>query len=143
MAILNYCHVTLQRSVNRLFLLYIGGNGIYNLWHFRFVASWQHEPNFSGWLEKSKTGNKAYCGVCSKYLSCSHITITRHAQSSAHIWNVKQAECTPTISKSMLAANNTQNRVATAEVRLSAFIAEHDFTNIAGRTAVETSSVAK
>ena len=98
-----------------------------------FVETWLQREEFKNWLEV-KTGSdkkrKPFCKFCSKTLSCSKTGLKRHLKSKTHEKCVAAVGCTKTTttvsSLWQKSATLTGDRVKSMEIKLSAFVAEHD-----------------
>ena len=92
-----------------------------------FVDNWLEIPEFKDWLAKKKLSGKKiklYCKLCEKIFSCSKTAIKRHEISKKHQEKVKTTT-TSSIAK-MINQLTTADATTSMEVKLCAFIAEHN-----------------
>lgn len=94
------------------------------------MASWEKDPLFREWLsEKPKT--KAYCNWCLTVVnieSGGKADLKKHAGTKKHEANAKNLKMQPTIKTvlGMGSYNSRKRSVMTAELRMAAFLAEHN-----------------
>ncbi|KYM96899.1 hypothetical protein ALC62_12436 [Cyphomyrmex costatus] len=102
-----------------------------------FQYSWLSIDTFKDWLMPHENDEKALCSVCNKVISCGKSDLTKHSLTKLHINNInKNRNITPSALLHKLESNVTEkkdhvNKVKTAEIKISAFYAEH---NIAFQT---------
>ncbi|EFN84798.1 hypothetical protein EAI_00952, partial [Harpegnathos saltator] len=93
----------------------------------QFQASWLEEDIFKGWLIPHSTENRAICTTCDVTIQCYKTKLIEHSQTDTHIENthVKNAQNeSKTITES--ATLTYENKVKRAEIKLTAFIVEHN-----------------
>lgn len=97
-----------------------------------FKASWLQIKEFKGWLVAHSDNRKAFCSACKKVLVCGKSELLKHATRKHHIANINKI-CDDNPSTSPLTVdhdNNMEmdniNKVKAAEIKLTAFFAEHN-----------------
>jgi hypothetical protein len=94
-----------------------------------FVDSWLTEQQFSGWLTKqlgTERKPQPFCNTCSRFITCSKTGLKRHLVSKSH--QTKYATSTGRCSTitSLFDRATNRNETPTMEIKLCAFIAEHN-----------------
>ena len=93
-----------------------------------FVDHWLTNKEFKYWLcKRVGKDNKVqpYCKTCGRFLTCSKTGLKRHLATTLHQSNSRDTAHTSTI-KSHLTKAATQEDSSLMEIKLCAFIAEHD-----------------
>ena len=93
-----------------------------------FVDSWLSDKQFEGWLcKRIGRGNtcQPYCKVCDKFLTCSKTGLKRHLATYLHQKRSATTENTSTIT-SLFTKAATKEQSSSMEIKLCAFIAEHN-----------------
>jgi hypothetical protein len=95
----------------------------------KYQSNWEQEPEFKGWLQPSKKGiTFAHCRCCNKDFVCGKSEIEKHSKGKNHLSKVKSLLKQPTLTAlpSVSRANLLTTKVKTAEIKLSAFVIEHN-----------------
>ena len=96
----------------------------------QFVYSWTLEPEFSGWLQAVQDDpERAFCTVCQKKLKCGKSEFRKHSSTAIHVRKLLGAPADVVDLASAMSKNEESAHkvdVKSAEIRLSAFIAEHN-----------------
>ncbi|KAG0425991.1 hypothetical protein HPB47_026870 [Ixodes persulcatus] len=92
----------------------------------RFREAWLELPEFKGWLAPDpRNPFRASCKACNASLVAGHSELTKHSKRDAYIKATvglrKQTLMTAFVQKS----NPHEQNVKTAEIKMSAFVAEH------------------
>ncbi|KAG5881767.1 hypothetical protein JTB14_005530 [Gonioctena quinquepunctata] len=94
----------------------------------KFCPNWLENPEFMGWLRKSKstdpkTGSDlAKCIVCMTTITAHKRVLSKHSQSERHKYHLKQVSNTPTI-ESMSRNAEIDMQVRRAELKLCSLLA--------------------
>ncbi|XP_063230874.1 uncharacterized protein LOC134535624 [Bacillus rossius redtenbacheri] len=98
----------------------------------KYNVSWESNPAFTGWLSISKKGEGyAYCKACMCDLSASaagKVEIEKHSKGKKHLTNVTAVSKQHTLldMPSMNKKIKLETQVKEGEIRLAAFLAEHN-----------------
>ena len=89
-----------------------------------FMDNWLDVPEFKGWLTKRLSGRKMkpYCSLCEKFLTCSKTGVKRHKK---HQENSKAKSGASSIG-TMMTQRTTANATTSMEVKLCAFVTQHN-----------------
>ena len=92
-----------------------------------FMDNWLTIPEFKGWLVKKLHSKKMkpYCSLCEKVLTCSKTGIKRHEISKRHQDKAKTTKTTTTL-RQVFNQMTTDDATTTIELKLCAFIAQHN-----------------
>ena len=92
-----------------------------------FMDNWLGVPEFKGWLTKRLSGKKMkpYCNLCEKFLTCSKTGVKRHMVSKKHQEKSNAKSGASSILK-MMNQPTTADASTSMEVKLCAFVAQHD-----------------
>lgn len=104
-----------------------------------FQQLWLKDPQFKGWLEAVPSDNtKAKCYCCNAVLSCGKSDLQKHAKTEKHVNNVKRIKGYRPIDLAFQLASSSpdeaaakakqshENKVKACELRLAAYVAEHN-----------------
>lgn len=95
----------------------------------KYRKQWEDQPEFKSWLEADGDVFKARCRVCNISLKAEKGVLSQHSVSKKHLNNVSSVSSTCSIVKafsSVKTDENTEVMVKSAEIKLSAFFAEHN-----------------
>ncbi|KAK0172507.1 hypothetical protein PV328_005815 [Microctonus aethiopoides] len=96
----------------------------------KFVNAWLQDPLFKEWLKTSPNGDRAFCSICVRDLSCSRSVLVDHVRTQIHIDNYKclyDRLPTASVDASKAISNVKLNmRSEKVKMELSAFFAEHN-----------------
>lgn len=95
----------------------------------KYQPNWEQLPEFKGWLQPSEKGpTYAHCSCCNKDFVCGKSEIEKHAAGKNHTKKVKSSvsQQTLTTMANVARSNILSNLVKTAEIKLAAFIVEHN-----------------
>ncbi len=94
----------------------------------KYSAAYENDPVFKGWIKASTKGDLyAYCIPCDKHLklTAGKTDLKRHADNKKHKDAAKEVQSNRPITN-IFSSKISQSKVNSAELRLAAFIAEHD-----------------
>lgn len=99
--------------------------------HFihKYRPEWEQNQEYKNWIQPSKKGGTFfYCKVCGDDKKAGISAVKRHCKSEKHIKNFKVIKSNRpiTITDGFINAKSTENKVKEAEIRIAAFIAEHN-----------------
>lgn len=80
------------------------------------------EDVFKGLLATHQVQNKAFCSKCNTTIRCSKSHLIRHSQNVKHIQNMSSQNQSLEVKKKL----SHKDKVKRAEIKLSAFFAEHN-----------------
>lgn len=119
----------------------------------KYLTRWEAEPKYKGWLAASKKGPLYfYCKSCNADCKGGKSEIDRHLASSKHRNSAASLQSTRTLTSMPAVSGQTQldKSVKEAEIRLAAFITEHNLPfNVMGhlvdvvKAACDDSQIAK
>ncbi|KAH8027920.1 hypothetical protein HPB51_011150 [Rhipicephalus microplus] len=119
----------------------------------KYLTRWEAEPKYKGWLAASKKGPLYfYCKSCNADCKGEKSEIDRHLASSKHRNSAASLQSTRTLTSMPAVSGQTQldKSVKEAEIRLAAFITEHNLPfNVMGhlvdvvKAACDDSQIAK
>lgn len=94
----------------------------------KYLSKWETDPKFKGWLSASKKGEYYFfCKACDVDCKGGKSEVERHAQSTKHKKCASSIKSTPTLTEMPFAsATKLGKSTKEAEIRLSAFVAEHN-----------------
>lgn len=100
-------------------------------YHQRYSILWEASPLYKGWLTVSKKGSLyAFCKLCGSdiLVKAGKTQLDKHAKSKKHIDSCKTLLRQPTINSlpSVQLCNGLATKVKDAEIRLAAFVVEHN-----------------
>lgn len=94
----------------------------------KFSSNWLTVPEFSGWLQKSKSMKDshelAFCKICQTNITAHKHDLFRHYQSDKHKLRCKDIETTKDLRKVL--DNSPYEKVRSAEIKLAALLAENN-----------------
>lgn len=96
-----------------------------------FVSSWLHDPLFKQWLMPPSRHAPARCSACKHDFpdNANRTSLVRHSQTPLHLGNLKNIASNKILSNEKAKEDIT---AASKEVKLAAFIAEHDISHRVG-----------
>lgn len=93
-----------------------------------FVDEWLTDKQFKEWLSKrvgKENKPQPYCKYCQKFVTCSKTSLKRHSTSNIHHKNTKDTSAAGTLT-SYFTKSATRDETSSMEIKLCAFIAEHN-----------------
>ena len=94
----------------------------------KFVDSWLEVKEFKGWLVKKRGTDgsiKPYCNICQLEINSTKTGIQRHMDSAKHQRKIQSTKGSQSLS-TLFKRNSFENQRKVIEVKLCAFIAEHN-----------------
>ena len=94
-----------------------------------FKDNWLQMTEFKTWLSKRMAPDgkmKPFCKVCTCWLTCAKTSLKRHGESQKHQGKVKLSRAGKMSSIDQLVRTPTSEATTSIEVKLCAFIAEHN-----------------
>ena len=95
----------------------------------KFQEKWLHDSRFTAWVCRSKKSeNKAFCNVCNCEVAGSVTLLERHSKTEKHLKNFQSREKSKKVTSFFQpsASSKFEKQVAAAELKLCAFVAEHN-----------------
>lgn len=95
----------------------------------KYKTEWEKDIQFRGWISKSTKGNNyAFCKACCVHLTAGKCDLEKHAATRKHGSNAKKLIGQQTLLSmpSTSQATHEGNQVSEGEIRLAAFLAEHN-----------------
>lgn len=95
----------------------------------KFNFAWLDEDIFKGWLAPHSENNKAFCTACQKILTCYKSHLIKHSKSAAHVEKINSQSLNNNdnaLNSSVSSVSNCKEKIKCAEIKLSAFFAEHN-----------------
>ncbi|KAK0179351.1 hypothetical protein PV327_005110 [Microctonus hyperodae] len=96
----------------------------------KFNNTWLQDPLFKEWLKISPNGDKPFCSICVRDLSCSRYVLVEHVQTQKHIDNYKclydRLPIAPVDTSRSMSKIKLNMRLETVRMELSAFFTEHN-----------------
>lgn len=97
----------------------------------KYNKAWESESNFKGWLSPSSKGNFfGFCSACNVHISVSSgkMSVQKHSAAKKHKQNCTVVAKQPSVSDmpSVSSRKKIHESVQESEIRLAAFICEHD-----------------
>jgi len=81
---------------------------------------------FKGWLAPHPNINKALCILCNRTIVCIKTHLIKHSQSASHIEKASSQNLFHETTKNSTDSLSHKDNVKRAEIKLAAFIAEHN-----------------
>lgn len=97
----------------------------------KYNTAWEYDPEFKGWLRPSSKGQLfGFCSACHVHISVSHgkMEVRKHSASKKHKQNCTAVAKQPSVldMPSVSGKKKLHESVQESEIRLAAFICEHD-----------------
>lgn len=95
----------------------------------KFQEKWVHDSRFSSWVGKSNySENKAFCRLCNCELAGSVTQLERHSKTEKHMKNLNSRDKSKKVTSFFQpsVSSKFEKEVAAAELKLCAFVAEHN-----------------
>lgn len=94
-----------------------------------YRQAWEKNPIFKGWLTRVKgKPTKAFCIACKREMTAVVTTLQKHTKTVYHIEQMKllQIPASSRVDSLLRDQQGSSNAVKEAEIRLAAFVAEHN-----------------
>ena len=92
----------------------------------KYNCQWEKDPQLKGWIAPVRNDpHKAFCKICGKELVAGLSELKKHHNSKKHQEKANAVKATRPITE-MVTSNVTVEQVKIAEIKLAAFVVEHN-----------------
>jgi hypothetical protein len=93
----------------------------------KYRKEWEQIEEFKGWLGSSKKGNEYFnCKICSDDNKGGLSAVKKHSKTDKHVKNSQSIKSSRDLKEVFSKPNKLENQAKEGEIRIAAFIAEHN-----------------